>query len=409
MDKFNDKSKKESIATIIKTNRQLQKKTQRQLCENLCAHSHLSKIESGESSPSKELLNGLFERLDIVVKLDDDFLEKGYQDLHLFNNDYMFNEFDVSNKFFFHLEDNEKKYLSSEYILDYLIAKMAFNSTQSRKMYSDIKGLLSTLTERMSTDQKYNYYLCLGVDNLKIIKDAKKAFQYFELASKYGETGHINYWLGYYYLMSKEPLVAMKHLKIALKMHVDNANVMGMINSYDLIGLVHYSVSEYKTGIAYYNKALKYIEIANNLSNQANIKNQIAWGYMRLNDYDKALSYIVDDRYNSDITVNASVTKFLIAYHLKSPVMMDALKKEFSYRNRSLHRMIFTLLEKENFFDEQGRWLISDDEIDDLYDFAQFTHSEVEKAFTEIFAAHYIELGDYKRACHFLSSCSTFS
>ncbi len=397
MGKTTDKRHVDNTRTIIKLNRLLMEKSQREISEGICTASHLSKIESGETHASKSILKKIYQKLDLEQELDEKFLKSGYNDIVVFYKEFMFNEFDVTNKHFPNLEDNEKKFLSSPYVLDYAIAKMSFYSVQNRKSYVDLKGLLSTITNHMSADQKYHYYLCLGIDALKVVKDMKRADQYFKRAKKYGYTGQINYWFGYMYLKKRQPIEAVKELEKGLANYIKEVNIVGIISTFELMGLVYYSVSEYDSGIRYYQKALEYTQLAISSPYQANIKNQIAWGYMRLGKYQLALDFLVKDRYNSDITVNSSVIKFIIAYKLKDATMLQELRTEFSSRNRSLHRMIFAILDKDHDF-AGGKWVLEDSEIDALFEFAQFTHFELEKAFSEIAIDYYTIKKDYLRA-----------
>ncbi len=406
MAKTTDKRHVDNSRTVIKVNRLLQGKSQRELSLGICTPARLSKIEQGESHPSAELLGQLYERLGLNSALDKDFLVAGYRDIDLFFKAFMFNEFDVTNKHFHNLQDNEQQFMSSPFVLDYLIAKMSFCSVQNRKRYSDIKALLSTMTDHMSSDQKYHYFLCLGIDALKIIKDLKRAEQYFKRAENFVCTGQLYYWLSYMHLTKGQPVAAIRLIEKSLTAYVDEVNSVGIISAFELMGLIYYSVNEYETGIVHYKKALEYTRLAIDSPYEANIKNQLAWGYTRLADFDTAVTYLVKDRYNSDITVNSSVTKFIIAYLMKSTVMLEALKPEFNSRNRSLHRMIFSLLAKEHYFDDDENWLVEDAEIDALFEFAQFTHFELEKAFAEIAVKHYIDRGNYRQAYHYTSKVS---
>ncbi len=402
MGKTTDKRHVDNSRTVIKINRLLQHRSQKQLADGICTASHLSKIEKGESHASDEMLAKIYRRLNLIVDLDDDFLVTGYNDIVLFFKSFMFNEFDITNKHFHNLEDNEHKFMSSPFVLDYIIAKMSFCSVQNRKRYSDIKALLSTMTDHMSSDQKYHYFLCMGIDALKINKDIKRAEQYFKRAQKYAYTGQLYYWLSYTNYTKRQPIAAVRQIEKSLAGYFEEVNSVGIISAFELMGLIYYATSEYESGIEYYKKALEYTRLTVDSSYEANIKNQLAWGYMRLGKYDLAMDFLEKDRYNSDITVNSSVTLFIIAYLKKSAVMLDALKPEFNSRNRSLHRMIFSLLDRECYFDAAGNWQIEDAEVDALFEFAQFTHFELEKAFAEIAVVHYMAKGNYEQAFNYI-------
>ncbi len=405
MGKKKNKHNLKNVAIILKVNRLLNGLSVAALADGICEKEVLKEIEAGVISPTNKILKQLFKRLALTWEVDQAELDAGYKDLLRFNKEFMFNEFDVTNKLFSNLESSEKSYLLSSYILDYLIAKMCYNSVQNRQSYQSLKTLLSTITEHMNAKQKYHYYLCLGIDQLKVMKDIKLAGSYFTRASNYYSSGQINYWFAYMKLKDKRPIAASKYIERALALYVNEANNVGIVSSFEMKGLINYSTSEYLAGISQYKKALEFTAFKSASSYVPNIKNMIAWGYMRMGDYKRAKKYIVNDRYNSDDTVNASVTKFLVAIHSKDCDALESLKPEFSFRNRSLHRMIYAVLQKDKYFDNDN-WLIEDDEMDAIFEFAQYTHFELEKAFAEIAIEHYRQIGDYQKAFAYVDSLS---
>nr|WP_243201593.1 MULTISPECIES: helix-turn-helix transcriptional regulator [unclassified Fusibacter] len=386
------------LGSIIKMNRLRQNMSQKALSEGICVNSYLSRIENAEILPSEEVIGDLFSALAIDYRDDEVFINKAYEDFNAFLDGLMFNEFDQSNKMFLEIETNEEAYVNSPVIIDYYIIKLAYYCTQSREVFNETKSLLKSVKELMTPSQKFKYYLYTGIDTLKVAADIEKAKVQFEKAAQFGSNGHLYNWLGYAQLASKRPIQAMDHLKKALECYVSDGNITSIIGAYEMIGLIYYTVSDYQSGIESYKKALRYAKSTNRDYHVINISNQIAWGLMRTSRYDQALETLVDDRYNSDITVNASVTKFLIGYYLKSPVMLDALKQEFNYRNKSMHRMIYSVLLYDEYFDDKGTWLIGEDELKSLYEFAAATHFELEKAFREIAIDYYKSHRKYKEA-----------
>ncbi len=405
MGKKKAKRSLEKIGIIIKVNRLLNGLSLAALADGICEVDKLASIESEAITPNRKLVKQLFARMNLVWDIDEARLARDYRDIVSFNKDFMFNEFDITNKFFSNLENRESVFLASAYVLDYLIAKLCFESVQNRQCYLSLKSVLSTVTEYMNRSQKYNYYLCLGIDKLKVMKDIKMVETYFCNAAKQYNSGELKYWRAYMHLKEKHPIRASKYIAEAMAMYLEETNIVGIISGFEMKGLISYSTSEYVDGIKEYKKALEFAACHATSPYIANIKNMIAWGYMRMGDYEMAEQYIVNDRYNSDNTVNASVTKFLIALHRHDNESLSDLEEEFSYRNRSFHRMIYAILQKDEYFDK-GKWLISDDEMDALFEFAQYTHFELEKAFAEIAIRHYKEKGDYQKALQYINSLS---
>jgi transcriptional regulator with XRE-family HTH domain len=398
LEKLINKTNVKVLGSIIKMNRMRQNMSQKALSEGICVNSYLSRIENAEIIPSEEVIHDLFNALAIHYQDSPEFIEQGLHDFKAFLDELMFNEFDQSHQRFVMIEAREEEYVHSPLIIDYFIIKLAYYCTQERAVFNETKSLLTSVKDLMTREQLFKFYLYMGIDTLKVAQDEKMALDQFFKASIHGENGHMYKWLGYALLALKRPIEAYKNFQKALKFYLNEGNLTSIIGAYEMIGLTHYVLNEYVAGIEAYETGLKYAKIINNDYNRINITNQVAWGYMRLGEYEKAMDLVIDDRYNSDLTVNASVTRFLIAFYTKDEQKLHQLQTDFVYRNKSFHRMIYSVLCRESYFDEKGNWCAEESEVRSLYEFASVTHFELKKAFSEILIDYLKLQRKYKEA-----------
>lgn len=402
MEKLINKTNVKVLGSIIKMNRMRQNMSQKALSEGICVNSYLSRIENAEIIPSEEVIHDLFKALAIHYQDDEAFIARGTGDFKAFLDELMFNEFDQSHQRFVSLEAREEEFIHSPLIIDYYIIKLAYYCTQEREVFNQTKALLTSVKELMSRDQLFKFYLYSGIDVLKVAQDVEAALRLFRMAQEHGENGHMYKWMGYGHLALKRPIEAFKCYQKSLSCFLEDGNLISVIGAYEMIGLNHFVMNEYTSGIEAYETALRYAKTIDNDYNRINISNQIAWGYMRLGDFERAQSYLIDDRYNSDLTVNASVTRFLIAYHKRDQEALCALKKDFIHRNKSFHRMIYSVLCLEQCFDQKGQWLVEETDVRRLFEFAAVTHFELKKAFGEILIDYYKAHRKYKEALEVL-------
>lgn len=398
MEKLINKTNVKVLGSIIKMNRMRQNMSQKALSEGICVNSYLSRIENAEIIPSEEVIHDLFKALAIRYQDDEVFIGNGMRDFKAFLDELMFNEFDQSHQRFVALEAREDEFTHSPLIIDYYIIKLAYYCTQERDVFNQIKALLTSVKELMNRDQLFRFFLYTGIDVLKVAQDVDAALNLFKLANEHGENGHMYKWMGYAHLAQRRPIEAYKCFQRSLSSFLNDGNLTSVIGSYEMIGLNHYVMNEYVAGIEAYETALRYAKSIENDYNRINVSNQIAWGYMRLGDYDTAKMYLVEDRYNSDLTVNASVTKFTIALIQKDQSALHNLKKEFAHRNKSFHRMIYSLLCVDECFDAKGQWDVEEIDVKRLYEFAAATHFELKKVFGDLLIDFYKAHRKYKEA-----------
>ena len=155
MDFYSYKDNKKIIGSIIKFNRLNQNISQKSLSKGICVASYLSRIESGDLIPSKEITSIIFNRLGLDFNHSEEFLKKGLDTLKVFFEKLNFNEFDLTNKIFDELELQENSYITSPLVIDYFLAKLArYCSTPMREKFETISA-----EERQAKSENF-IYLC---------------------------------------------------------------------------------------------------------------------------------------------------------------------------------------------------------------------------------------------------------
>lgn len=389
----------ELYPVIIEINRLVSDISKNACCEGVCTINQYDTFLYENIAMPSDIAFSLMENLNIMYLNSRGFMEKGISIMDSFIEENMFNEFDQALWRYNELEPLEREYLCSPLAIEYLLVKLAYHSVNSRDVYNRTLLLLKSVLHLMDRNQKFLYYLYLGIDAFKIQHDSAEARRMLDKARVHGGHPHVYAWIGITELYRSNAIAAVKMFEKAQRRYTNDGNLIGLIFATELMGLAYYMENDYDSGIDVFEGALGYSKALERKSLESNFKNQIAWGYFRMHEYDKALGTLVKDRYNNDLTVNSSVTKFLIAYHLGDESLMEDLKIEFANRNKTLHRMISSVIAKDPIIDDEGEVMINADELISLVELAAITHFELKKEFDEILMSYYMKNKDYEAAC----------
>ena len=154
------------IGTYIRKARIEKSYSQEGLCKGICAVSYLSKIELGQVHASQEIIQMLFQRLDLYYETDSAYLKEVKQSIeecyHL-----LFHAFDISKlkEKVLNLKKNEKRLSSSPFFLDFyllenisILMKKDIPSLQTVQEES-IQNSLHSLEEYIETMDQRQYEL----------------------------------------------------------------------------------------------------------------------------------------------------------------------------------------------------------------------------------------------------------
>ncbi len=376
---------------VIEVKRIIDGKSKKSLCEGVCTEKQYKSFISNEIAMPEEIGLALLDKLGLQFIDNEEFIENGVNMIGSLIEENMFNEYDQA---FWRYDDilaNEEKFLSSPLVVEYILVRMAYNSVNDRSKFSESKYVLKSIKKLMTRDQKFLYYLYNGVDYYKVLHDPVTARKKLQLANREGGHPHVYVWIGVLELDEGNVLTAVKMFEKAQRRYVNDGNITGLIFAKELIGLSYYRQNDYESGIDVFRGALGYARSLNRDYLVRNFNNQIAWGYFRLRDYKKSLDTMIDDVYNSDFTVNSSITKYLIAYHLANEKMINSLRKELSNRERTLERAISSMISKEPYFNKDGDAIIDEDELLTLSELSEITHFELKKEFYQILLEYYVK------------------
>ena len=88
------------LGSLIKVNRIRQNMSQQHLAQGICVPSYLSKIENGEVVPSLDIIESLFDELDIRYYSDSNFLRESRELIDEFFDELNLNGFVKSGEIF---------------------------------------------------------------------------------------------------------------------------------------------------------------------------------------------------------------------------------------------------------------------------------------------------------------------
>ncbi len=382
---------------VIEVRRIIDGKSKKNLCEGVCSEKQYKSFITNELAMPEEIGLALMEKLGLEFYDDPEFVKEGMYMIGSLIEENMFNEYDQAFWRYDDIEQNEHKYLASPLIVEYILVRMAYNSVNSREKFAESKFVLKAIFKLMNRDQKFLYYLFRGVDYYKIMHDPEKARKKLDQARREGGHPHVYIWIGALELHEGNVLTALKMFEKAQRRYVEDGNITGLIFAKELIGLAYYRQNDYESGIDVFKGALGYARSLNRDYLVRNFNNQIAWGYFRQREYKKSLDIMIDDVYNTDFTINSSVIKFLIAYHISNESLIECLRKELANRERALDRTVHSIITKEPFFDENGNPMIEEDELIALSEISEITHFELKKEFYQILLDFYVNKNDNEK------------
>ncbi len=293
MDYSTFKTNNKIIGSIIKLNRVSQNLNQKSLSKGICVPSYLSRIEKGELIPSEELLSVIFDRLGLKFNDSQDFLNSGTKLFSNFFNKLYNNEFEHTEKIFQEIYINEKAYMTSPLILDYLLVKLArFCATNFRDEFTSCRYMIESSLDFLSPIQKHRFYFYTGVDVLSLSNDKTHGKELIEQALHFQETGHCFFWLSYAYRTENNAIKAYECINKALSLYVAEGNIISIMDTYEKFAEVYYLLDNYQDAIKYLDISLNIATKFNNINFVEHLNSLLAWTYYRLKDYEKSINYI---------------------------------------------------------------------------------------------------------------------
>lgn len=300
-----------NYGNLIRVERLRKNMKQSVLARGICSISYLSKIENNQTSASEEVLELLFERLEIEVPLYHDFSyqsEKVIKEIRELLKDAILTRKDHEK------QEQVKKYMNHPAV------------KQSKSVYTTLMITLARFGVMPGGDAKYVTEVGWIEDQLsqddRIRYNTLKALQYFqenekELSYKLieevteklphsaipdWEAADIRYVTGALYYRFTDNIQALENLQSSLRYFQENFCLERMIECHMLIGLTYKRRKRYADALSYNQKALKVANATDLRNYYGMLYNNIGEIYSLLGEQDKALTYFMESfEYKIDI------------------------------------------------------------------------------------------------------------
>ena len=300
-----------NYGNLIRVERLRQNMKQSVLARGICSISYLSKIENNQTSASDEVLELLFERLEIEVPLYHDFryqAEKVIKEIREILKEAILTRKNGDE------QEKVRKYMNHPAV------------KQSKSVYTTLMITLARLGVMPGGDPKYLTEVGWIEDQLstddRIRYNMLKALQYFqenekELSYKLieevteklpqsgipdWETADIRYVTGALYYRFTDNIQALENLQSSLRYFQENFCLERMIECHMIIGLTYKRRKRYADALSYNQKALKVANATDLRNYYGMLYNNIGEIYSLLGEQDKALTYFMESfEYKVDI------------------------------------------------------------------------------------------------------------
>lgn len=300
-----------NYGNLIRVERLRKNMKQSVLARGICSISYLSKIENNQTSASEEVLELLFERLEIEVPLYHDFSyqsEKVIKEIREILKEAILTRKDRDK------QEQVKKYMNHPTVKQSKSVYMTLMVTLARfgvMPGGDSKYVTEVgwIEDQLSTDDRIRYYT---VKALQYFQENEKELSYKlieEVTNKLPHSGipdweaaDIRYITGALYFRFTDNIQALENLQASLKYFQENFCLERMIECHMLIGLTYKRRKRYADALSYNQKALKVANATDLRNYYGMLYNNIGEIYSLLGEQDKALTYFMESfEYKVDI------------------------------------------------------------------------------------------------------------
>lgn len=294
-----------NFGNLIKVERMRQNMKQSVLARGICSISYLSKIENNQTSPSEEVLELIFDRLDLDVPLYFDFSEKVNQTRNEMR--LILKEAVLSRKEKGYIEKIEKYKTnpvvlqSKELYLTLMMTLARFGMMPGGNVQYFIE--VGWIEDQLSFDDKLRYDLlrCLYMFQFQS-SEREITIELMEKIGKELTRSHIPDWemadmryiMGGLYHRFTDYLQAIENVRFALDYFQENYCLERIIESHMIIGLSFKRRKRYTVALEHYEKAAKVANTAGLNNYYGMLYNNMGDIYFLIGDQEKAQQYFLD-------------------------------------------------------------------------------------------------------------------
>ncbi|TCI56131.1 tetratricopeptide repeat protein [Exiguobacterium sp. SH5S13] len=292
-----------NYGNLIKVERMRRNMKQSVLARGVCSVSYLSKIENNQTSPSEEVLELIFNKLDITVPLYFDFskqVEKIKEEMT-----------DILKEAILTRKDKDKrsqieKYISNpvvnqskELYITLLITLARFDFMPGEK--GQYLSEIGWIEDQLDHDNKLRYLLMQSLASFHA-NEKEEALRLMEKLNEQLSTSNIPDWeiadmryiMGGLYYKCTDYLQSIENVRTALVYFKDNFYVERIIECYLIIGLSYKRRKRYAESLEHYERATKVTSATDLKYYNGMIYNNMGEIYSLLGDQEKALKFFIE-------------------------------------------------------------------------------------------------------------------
>ncbi|KDN58288.1 tetratricopeptide repeat protein [Exiguobacterium sp. AB2] len=308
-----------NYGNLIKVERMRRGIKQSVLARGICSVSYLSKIENNQTSPSEEVLELIFERLDIEVPLYFDFseqVEKVKTEIREILKEAVLTRKDVGR------QKEVEKYLTNPVVKqskDLYITLMMTLARFGMMPDGDSKYLteIGWIEDQLDVDNRVRFTVMSSLKmfhknerdgSLKLLEELNEALSKSNIPD--WEMADIRYIMGGLYYKFTDFLQAIEHVRFALSYFQEHFYVERIVECHLIIGLSYKRRKRYTDALNYYEKAIKIVSATDLKNYYGMLYNNMGDIYSLLGEKEKALKYFIES-FDYKVEINSKLFSVL--------------------------------------------------------------------------------------------------
>lgn len=308
-----------NYGNLIKVERMRRGIKQSVLARGICSVSYLSKIENNQTSPSEEVLELIFERLDIEVPLYFDFseqVEKVKTEIREILKEAVLTRKDIGR------QKEVEKYLTNPVVKqskDLYITLMMTLARFGMMPDGDSKYLteIGWIEDQLDVDNRVRFTVMSSLKmfhknerdgSLKLLEELNEALSKSHIPD--WEMADIRYIMGGLYYKFTDFLQAIEHVRFALSYFQEHFYVERIVECHLIIGLSYKRRKRYTDALNYYEKAIKIVSATDLKNYYGMLYNNMGDIYSLLGEKEKALKYFIES-FEYKVEINSKLFSVL--------------------------------------------------------------------------------------------------
>lgn len=367
---------------------------------------YFSHIENGHVHADPLVLSAIYDILQIEFNNDEKWLNKKIKEIKMLHQSIYDYDIEHRNKLYEKMIHDEEKLVSSILILDYLIAKLAYNSTSYKSdECKKIINFLDCVQDRMTAEQQnfYIYYVAVYYKNENQLTKSKiMLYDLLQKGSQETIIPMIYYQLGQIETRLNNLSQSYFCNKQALTLFENTGNIRRIFQVLSAMASIQTYEKNYKEADKKFQEAIKMTKILAVSSLEKNIVYcNASWNAICSKDYKKALKYL---EHVTELNNNPSEYYFNKAwslYHLKRNQELDEFLKDIS-KQQVNDKYIWDCLTFVKLLNSKGNNKVIEDHLLQMENYISVEGDYEAKAFlyTQLIS-FYKRTRQYKKALHF--------